>query len=62
MARNTSQHASVANVVPSSPILVTLMIEETRTLEKLVHTKPHGVIYQKTAFFIVTAVKILNLT
>jgi hypothetical protein len=41
-----------ANVVPSKPILVTLMIEAGL----------HGVKSQKTAFFIVTAVKTSNFT
>jgi hypothetical protein len=47
-----------ANVVPSSPILVTLMMETLSSSE----TSPQGVTSQKTAFFIVTAVKTSNLT
>jgi hypothetical protein len=43
--------------VPSSPILVTLMMEELRY-----YHEPHGATSQKTAFFRVTAVKTSNLT
>jgi hypothetical protein len=50
-----------ANFVPSSPILVTQMMEipssETSFLQK-----PRGVTSQKTSLFIVTAVKTLNHT
>jgi hypothetical protein len=42
-----------ANVLACSLILVTLMIEATRRFSQ----EPHGVTSQKTAFFIVTAVK-----
>jgi hypothetical protein len=48
-----------ANVVPRSPILVTLIMEAIRSLET---QQPHGVISQKTAFKIVTAAKTSNLT
>jgi hypothetical protein len=44
-----------ANLIPSSPILITLMMEAIRFSE-------YGVTSQKTAFFIVTAVKTSNLT
>jgi hypothetical protein len=40
-----------AKVVPSSPIIVPLMMETIRSSEKLVLTQPHGVISQQTAFF-----------
>jgi hypothetical protein len=39
------------NVVPSSPILVTLITEALRSSETSVHTESHGVTSQKTAFF-----------
>jgi hypothetical protein len=51
-----------AGVVPSSPILVTLMKEALSSSETSVLTKPHGVTSQKTPFLIVTAVKTSNLT
>jgi hypothetical protein len=38
-----------ANVVPSSPIIVTLMMEALSSSETLV--EPHGVTSQKTPFF-----------
>jgi hypothetical protein len=44
-----------ANVVPSSPILVTLMMEELRSSETSEKS-------EKTAFFIVTALITSNLT
>jgi hypothetical protein len=47
-----------ANVVPSSPILVTLMKEALISSETSVLTRAT----QKTQFFIVTAVKTSNLT
>jgi hypothetical protein len=47
-----------AKVIPSSPILVTLMKEAlSRFLQE-----SHGVISQKTPFFLITAVKTSNLT
>jgi hypothetical protein len=52
----------VANVVPSSPILVTLMVEALGSSETSILTKPHGVTSQKTTLFIVTAVKTSDLT
>jgi hypothetical protein len=44
-------------LVPSSPILVTLMMEALHSLKRRFLQEPHGVTSQKTAFFIVTAVK-----
>jgi hypothetical protein len=44
--------------VPSSPILVTLMMEAKRWFLQ----EPHAVTSQQMAFFIVTAVKTPNLT
>jgi hypothetical protein len=37
--------------VPSSPILLTLMLEVIRSAESLAVKKPHGVISQETKFF-----------
>jgi hypothetical protein len=51
-----------ANVVPSSPNLVTLMMEALRSSETSVLQQLHGVTSQKTQFFIVTSVKTSNLT
>jgi hypothetical protein len=51
-----------ANVVLSSPIVSTLMIEPLRSSETLFLQEPKGVPSQDTAFFIVTAVKTSNLT
>jgi hypothetical protein len=51
-----------ANVVPISPILVTLMMEALNSSETRFSEKPHGVTSQKTPFFIVTPVKNSNLT
>jgi hypothetical protein len=50
-----------ANVVPISPILVTLMIERLHPSKSLFLQEPHGVTYQKTAFFLVITVKTSNL-
>jgi hypothetical protein len=51
------------NVVPSPPFIVTLMKEElSSSRTSVVLQEPHGVTSQKTAFFIVTAVKTSNLT
>jgi hypothetical protein len=41
-----------ASVVPSSPILVTLMKEALRSSDTSVLQEPHGVTSQKTPFFI----------
>jgi hypothetical protein len=46
-----------ANVVPSSLILVTLLVESVLSSETLFLQEPHGVTSQKTEFFIVTALK-----
>jgi hypothetical protein len=51
-----------ANVVRSSAVLVTLMMDAIRSSDTSVLKQSHGVASQKTAFFIVTAVKISNLT
>jgi hypothetical protein len=48
---------SVIRIGPSSPILVTLMKEALSSSETSFLKEPHGVISQKTPFFIVTAVK-----
>jgi hypothetical protein len=50
------------NVVPSSPILVTLMMEGLVPPKRRFLQEPHGVTSQKTPFFIVIAVKASNLT
>jgi hypothetical protein len=49
-----------ASVVPSSPILVTLMKQALSSSEMSVLKQPHGVTSQETPFFIVTAVKTSN--
>jgi hypothetical protein len=46
--------------VPSSPILVTLMIEVLVPPKLWFLRDPQGITSQKTAFFIVTAVKTSN--
>jgi hypothetical protein len=51
-----------ANVVPSSPILVTLMKEALSSSKNQFLQEPHGVTLQKTPFFIVIALKTSNLT
>jgi hypothetical protein len=51
-----------ANVVPSSPILVTLMKEALNYSETSVLTRATHRNTQKKPFFIVTAVKTPNLT
>jgi hypothetical protein len=40
-----------ANVVPSSPILVTLMMEALRSPKRRFLLEPHGVTSRKTPFF-----------
>jgi hypothetical protein len=52
----------VTSVVPSSPILFTLMMAVIRTSETSILTRAAERHIQKTAFFIVTAVKVSNLT
>jgi hypothetical protein len=49
----------IANVAPSSQILVTLVMEALRSSETSV--QPHGITSQKKAFCIVTIVKTSNL-
>jgi hypothetical protein len=51
-----------ASVVPSSPILVTLMKEALGSPKRRYLQEPHGLTFQKTPFFIVTGVKTSNLT
>jgi hypothetical protein len=51
-----------AKVVPSSPILVTVMMEALRSSKTLFLQEPHGVTSQKMACFMVTAVKTSKLT
>jgi hypothetical protein len=63
--KNTSsvlQLLITVNVLPISPILVTLMMEEILSSETWVLKEPRCVTFQKTTFFIVTAVKTSNLT
>jgi hypothetical protein len=50
------------SVVPSSPILVTLMKEAQVPPKRRFLQEAHGVTSQKTPFFIVTAVNTSNLT
>jgi hypothetical protein len=50
----------VTSIVPSSPILVTLMKVAISSLEILFLQEPHDVKSKKTPFFTVTAVKILK--
>jgi hypothetical protein len=58
--RVTNRLQVTANIVLSSPILVTLKMEAL--LKHRFLQEPHGVTSQKTAFFIVTAVKTSDLT
>jgi hypothetical protein len=51
-----------ANILPSSPILVTLMMRRYVPPKRRFLQEPHRVIFQKAAFFIVTAVETSNLT
>jgi hypothetical protein len=60
--RSVRQLLVTAKVVPSSPILVTLMLEVLSSSETSFLQEPHGVTSQKTPFFIVTAVITSNLT
>jgi hypothetical protein len=52
----------VTATVPSSLILVTLRMEAIRSSETRLLQEPHGVTSQKTALFIVSAVKTSSLT
>jgi hypothetical protein len=58
--RSVLRFLVTANAVTSSPILVTLMMEVIISSETSVLTR--AATSQKTTFFIVTAVKISNLT
>jgi hypothetical protein len=55
--RRVTRLLVTANVVPSSPILVTLIPPKRRFLQA-----PRAVISKKMAFFIVTALNTSNLT
>jgi hypothetical protein len=52
LTSNVCRLLVTANVVLSSPILVTLMIEELGSSEKSVLKEPHGATSKKTGFFI----------
>jgi hypothetical protein len=52
----------IVSVVPTSSILVTLMKEALSSCETQFLQEPHGVTFQKTPFFIATAVKTSNFT
>jgi hypothetical protein len=54
--RSVSRLLVTASVVPSSPILVTLMKEALRSSDTSVLQQSRGIISQKTPFYIVTAV------
>jgi hypothetical protein len=54
--------ASIFTLVPRSWISYTLKMEAIRSSETSVKKYLHGATSQKTAFFIVTAVKTSNLT
>jgi hypothetical protein len=56
--RTVLQLLFTPNVVPSSPIPVTLMIEAIRSPKRRFLQDPHGRTSQKSAFLIITAVKI----
>jgi hypothetical protein len=60
--RNFRRLLVTAKVVPSSPILVILMMEALSSSETSFLQGPHGVTSQKTPFFKVTALKPPNLT
>jgi hypothetical protein len=49
--------AVTSNVVPTSSFLVTVMMEALSSSETSVLTEPHGITFQKTTLFIVTAVR-----
>jgi hypothetical protein len=57
-----SSNRRTANIVPSSLILVTLIMEALRSSKSLFLQEPHGLTSQKTTFFILTAVTTSNLT
>jgi hypothetical protein len=60
--RNVRRFLVTDRGFPSSPILVTLMMEALISSETSVPKEPHGLTSQKTPFFIATAVKTSNLT
>jgi hypothetical protein len=60
-ARRVNRLLITANFVASTPILVTLMMEAVRFSKRRFLQERHVVTIQKTAFFIVTAVKTSNL-
>jgi hypothetical protein len=64
LRRNTNilRFLVTVNVVPSSPILVTLMMEAIVLPKCRFLQETHGVTSLKAAFFVVTAVKTSNLT
>jgi hypothetical protein len=51
-----------ANVVPNSPIIITLIMVVLRSSKTPALKKPHEVTSRKTAFFIVIAMKTSLLT
>jgi hypothetical protein len=51
-----------ANVVPGLPILVTLMVRRYVPPKRPFLQEPHDITSQKTAFFILAAMKTSNLT
>jgi hypothetical protein len=53
---------NIAKVVPSSPIFVNFMMERYVTMKHRFLQEPHRITSQKTATFIVTAVKTSDLT
>jgi hypothetical protein len=54
---NMLQLIVTTKIVPSSPILVNLMIEEMRSSETFVLKEQHGVTTENIALFIVTVLK-----
>jgi hypothetical protein len=60
--RSVRRFLVTASVVPSSPILFTLLKEALSSSESRFLQGPHGVTSQKTPVLTVTAVKISNLT
>jgi hypothetical protein len=61
MLRTVLRLLVTANVVPSSPILITLMMVVIVHLKHWFLQESHDATCQKTAFFIVTAVKTSDL-
>jgi hypothetical protein len=62
LRRISSQLLLTANVVSSSIILPTLMMEQYVLPNRQFLQEPHGVTSQKTAFFVAITVKTSNLT